>query len=65
MPLLPFILATIVGATLWNGFLLWLGMRLREHWSIVQSYSHEIDLVVVALLFLAAIWYVWSRRTAA
>jgi membrane protein DedA with SNARE-associated domain len=61
MPLLPFCLATIVGATLWNGFLLWLGMQLRERWNIVHSYSHQIDMVVVLLLLLAGVWYVRNR----
>lgn len=50
MPLAPFLLATLVGATLWNTFLLVCGMKLREHWVIVQRYSHQVDLVVVALL---------------
>ena len=54
MPLLPFCAATISGATLWNGFLLLCGMKLREHWHLVQQYSHQVD-IVVGLLLLAAI----------
>jgi len=50
MPLSPFLLATLVGATLWNSFLLGCGMLLREHWGVVQRYSHQVDLVVVVLL---------------
>jgi membrane protein DedA with SNARE-associated domain len=50
MPLTPFLLATLVGATLWNSFLLGCGMLLREHWGVVQRYSHQVDLVVVAIL---------------
>ena len=50
MPLIPFLAATLVGATLWNTFLLVCGMKLREHWVIVQRYSHQVDLVVVAIL---------------
>ena len=50
MPLTPFLAATLVGATLWNTFLLVCGMKLREHWVIVQRYSHQVDLVVVAIL---------------
>ncbi|MFO1434875.1 MAG: DedA family protein [Gammaproteobacteria bacterium] len=64
MPLLPFCAMTAMGAAMWNGFLLWLGMQLRERWNIVQSYSHQIDIVVVALLLLASVWYVRSRRVA-
>jgi membrane protein DedA with SNARE-associated domain len=58
MPLLPFLFATLVGATLWNSFLLVCGMVLREHWGMVQQYSHQVDLVVVALLILIFAWFV-------
>src|SRR6266540_6361158 len=47
MPLVPFSLFTVVGATMWNTFLLVCGMKLREHWTIVQKYSHHVDIVVV------------------
>lgn len=63
MPLRPFLIATLVGATIWNTFLLWLGMVLREHWQTVQQYSHAIDLVLLPLLVIgAAWWYVHRRR---
>ncbi len=61
MPLLSFVAATGVGATLWNTFLLVLGMKLREHWTLVQEYSHQVDVVVVLLLMAACAWYVRSR----
>ncbi|MDH4383560.1 MAG: DedA family protein [Gammaproteobacteria bacterium] len=62
MPLLPFCLASVAGATLWNGFLLWVGMQLREQWTHVQSYSHQIDIGIVAMLGLGAVWFWRSRR---
>ncbi|MBI2799738.1 MAG: DedA family protein [Gammaproteobacteria bacterium] len=61
MPLLPFMAVTLLGATAWNGFLLYCGMRLREHWPMVQSYSHEIDLAVAAILLVMAGGYVVRR----
>ncbi|MCE5333390.1 MAG: DedA family protein [Desulfobacteraceae bacterium] len=61
MRLLPFLLATLIGATLWNSFLLWLGMSLREHWMVVQKYSHQVDYVVVGLILLGLILFVRSR----
>lgn len=64
MKLLPFILATLVGATLWNTFLLFCGMYLREHWRVVQTYSHQIDIVVVAALLLGFGLFVKSRYKA-
>jgi len=64
MPFIPFAIATIVGATLWNSFLLYCGMLLREHWRVVQKYSHQVDLVVGLLLLLGAFWFVKSRLPA-
>lgn len=62
MPVLSFASLTVLGATLWNGFLLYCGMLLREHWTTVQDYAHQIDIAVVAMLLAAMAWYVWSRR---
>lgn len=64
MPLVPFMLATVVGATLWNGFLLLLGRHLREHWTVVQHYSHQVDIVVVVLAVVFIGWFVRSRLAA-
>jgi membrane protein DedA with SNARE-associated domain len=64
MPLVPFLLVTLVGATLWNTFLLLCGMKLREHWPVVQTYSHQIDLVVGVLLLGGIAWFVKARFSA-
>jgi membrane protein DedA with SNARE-associated domain len=61
MPLLPFVVATVAGSTLWNSFLLYLGLHLREHWTIVQQYSHQIDIVMVVAMIAATVWYVRDR----
>jgi membrane protein DedA with SNARE-associated domain len=63
MPLGPFLLATLIGATLWNSFLLVCGMKLREHWSLVQTYSHQVDIVVVLLILGGAAWFARARVT--
>jgi membrane protein DedA with SNARE-associated domain len=65
MPLAPFLVATLIGATMWNSFLLFCGMKLREHWAVVQTYSHQIDLVVGVLLLAGIGWFVRSRLSAA
>jgi membrane protein DedA with SNARE-associated domain len=64
MPMVPFMLVSVVGATLWNGFLLYLGMRLREHWTVVQKYSHQIDIVIVILAIIGIAWFLRSRLAA-
>ena len=61
MPLAPFLAVTLIGATMWNTFLLICGMKLREHWPVVQKYSHYIDLVVVLGLAGLVIWFIRNR----
>jgi membrane protein DedA with SNARE-associated domain len=61
MKLLPFLAATLVGATLWNSFLLALGMYLREKWGLVQRYSHQVDIVIVAVILVGLAFFVRSR----
>ncbi len=61
MPLLQFSLVTLIGATMWNTFLLGLGMWLRDRWHIVQRYSHQADYVIVALMLVGMVWWFWSR----
>lgn len=61
MPLLPFAGATLAGATIWNGFLLFCGMKLREHWHLVQRYSHQADIVAIAFLAVAGGLFMRSR----
>jgi membrane protein DedA with SNARE-associated domain len=58
MPMVPFLIVTLVGATMWNSFLLFCGMRLKDNWTVVQKYSHKIDIVVVILVFIAFVWFV-------
>jgi membrane protein DedA with SNARE-associated domain len=61
MPLFPFLAATLIGATTWNTFLLFCGMKLREHWHVVQKYSHQVDLVVALVLISGTAWFIRSR----
>jgi membrane protein DedA with SNARE-associated domain len=64
MPLLPFIIYTTLGATMWNGFLAYLGVRLRENWYVIQQYTHILDLVVVAALLAGVVYFFWKIRAA-
>lgn len=64
MRLLPFMAVSVIGATLWNGFLLVLGMRLREHWTVVQKYSHQVDIIIVIVVVIGLAWFIRSRLAA-
>lgn len=56
-----FCLFTLIGGTLWNSFLLWVGVALRERWQLVGKYTHQIDYVVVVLLVGFAGWWLWHQ----
>ncbi len=57
----PFAIATTVGATMWNGFLLYCGFKLRENWGMVQTYRHHFDALIVGMLVASIAWYVWYK----
>ncbi len=58
MRLLPFCVYTVVGATIWNSFLLVCGFKLRQNWRVVQQYSHELDIIMLVALAIGGIWFV-------
>lgn len=60
MNLWKFILYTILGAGMWNAFLTYVGFKLKENWTEVMTYSHIIDIVVVAVLGLAFLYYAYK-----
>lgn len=65
MPLLPFLLVSTIGATMWNSFLLYCGMLLRSRWTLVQHYSHQLDILIVVLCVAVLVWFFatrWKRR---
>jgi membrane protein DedA with SNARE-associated domain len=64
MSLIPFILFTVAGATLWNGFLTYLGMRLKENWWVIQRYTHILDYFVVAGLLGVVVYFGWKLKKA-
>jgi membrane protein DedA with SNARE-associated domain len=64
MSLIPFILFTVAGATLWNSFLTYLGVRLRENWWVIQRYTHILDYFVVAGLLGVVVYLMWKLKRA-
>jgi membrane protein DedA with SNARE-associated domain len=60
MNLGKFIVYTILGAGMWNAFLTYVGFKLKENWTEVMKYSHTIDIVVVAVLGLAFLYYAYK-----
>lgn len=62
MPLVPFITYTAIGATMWNGFLTYCGVRLKENWRLIQQYTHILDFLVLAALLAAVAYFVWKVK---
>ncbi|MGD0827732.1 MAG: DedA family protein [Desulfobaccales bacterium] len=62
MSLVPFILYTAAGATLWNGLLTYLGVRLKENWRLIQHYTHILDYLVLAGMLGLAAYFLWKFK---
>ncbi len=58
MDLKRFTLYTFLGATMWNTFLAWLGLLLKERWELIHHYSSQIDMVIVALLVIFIAYFI-------
>jgi membrane protein DedA with SNARE-associated domain len=56
-----FTLYTILGATLWNGILTYLGFILGQHWNEVSQYIEELDVGIVVLLVICCLYFVYRH----
>lgn len=64
MPLVPFLLASVAGATIWNVILLYIGFKVGQNAEAISHYKHLLDLagLGLVLLLVAYVWY--ELRTA-
>jgi len=58
-----FTLYTILGATLWNGILTYLGFILGQHWNEVSQYIEELDVGIVILLVIGCLYFAYHHIT--
>jgi membrane protein DedA with SNARE-associated domain len=58
MNLKKFSVLTILGAGIWNTFLLYLGYILQKNWQIVYKYSGYVDMIIIVIIFLLLVYYV-------
>jgi membrane protein DedA with SNARE-associated domain len=63
MNILKFALYTVLGAGIWNSFLMFLGYKLKQNWDTVMSYSHYIDTVIIIVLTVAVGYYLYKIIT--
>jgi membrane protein DedA with SNARE-associated domain len=50
MNLIRFSVLTVIGAGMWNAFLTYVGMVLKQNWEEVMKYAKIIDIVVIVIL---------------
>ena len=56
MNVIKFSIYTIIGAALWNSFLTYVGMKLKDNWKEVMKYSSVIDKVVLVIIVLVCVY---------
>jgi membrane protein DedA with SNARE-associated domain len=61
MPLLPFIVFTVLGSIPWNLALVLAGYTLGEHWGAFELLLARYEYVVLGSLALGALAFVWLR----
>jgi membrane protein DedA with SNARE-associated domain len=61
MNLKKFCLYTLIGATIWNSFLAYLGYLLGERWEMIKKYSEFISIPVLILIIIAFVWLVYRH----
>lgn len=64
-PMTPFVIWTTLGTIPWTILLVWLGMKLGEHWKDLIEYNHELLIAVIVVFVVVAVVYglkYWKRR---
>jgi membrane protein DedA with SNARE-associated domain len=62
MPLGPFLAASVLGATVWNTFLLWVGYKFAGNDAAVAAVKHNLDLIGIGLVVLLVAYIVFEVR---
>ncbi len=56
-----FILYTLLGGIVWNTFLLFVGIKLEKHWTVISEYTKTLDVIVVFFIFFGIGFFVWKH----
>ena len=60
-----FVIWTTLGTIPWTILLVWLGMKLGEHWKDLIEYNHELLIAMIVVFVVVAVVYglkYWKRR---
>jgi membrane protein DedA with SNARE-associated domain len=58
MPLVPFLMMTLLGAAIWNMFLAWAGWKLNENWESLRGYFHYIDITILVIIIAVIVAFI-------
>lgn len=61
MHLWKFCLYTILGATMWNTILTYLGYILGENWHLIRNYSEYFSIGIAILILLSGIYFIYRH----
>ncbi len=62
MNLTRFCFYSVLGAGLWNVFLVFAGTYFRDLWLKLMVYGHWVDLVILLALIILVVWFVRKKR---
>ncbi len=62
LPLLPFVLATGLGAGIWVLILAAIGYLVGNNQELIGNYSHRAFYILIPFLLLSCIFYIWRHR---
>lgn len=62
MNIFKFSIYTIIGAGLWNSFLIYLGYQLGSNWQIIRQWGEIIDIILVILIIAAIAFFIYKQR---
>lgn len=65
MPLIPFVLFSTLGTTLWVSLLTFAGLKLGENYELVDQWLAPVSKIVLVGLLLALGLWIWRRRKSA
>jgi membrane protein DedA with SNARE-associated domain len=58
MNLLKFSVLTVIGAGIWNTFLMYLGFMLERNYNLVYEYTSYIDMILLFIVSVLVIYYI-------
>jgi len=62
MNILKFSFYTIIGAGIWNVFLIYVGMILGQNWKIIEHYVKFIDIFIALILFVGIVYWLYKVK---